>query len=175
MDNTSSKKGSGNVIFIIIIVVLLVALGGIFYYYHKKVGDLSEAAKSAMMAVQKKPAEDKMAMSMIPVTPPAMSDQQTQQLAAVTKKKTFNITGGNFYFVPNKITVKKGDEVTFVMTNAGGFHNLKIDELQVKTSTIKTGETTSITFTPTKVGSFVYYCGVPGHRAKGMWGTLVVE
>ena len=68
---------------------------------------------------------------MVAVTPPVISSQQTLQIAQGTEKtstqKTFNITGGNFYFVPNKITVNKGDTVTLVMTNAGGFHNINID------------------------------------------------
>lgn len=110
---------------------------------------------------------------------PAVSTQQTQQLAdgllKTTAEKTFNITAGNFYFVPNKITVNKGDKVTFVLTNAGGMHNLVIDELGVNIPTIQTAQAESATFTATKSGSFVYYCSVPGHRQKGMWGTLTVN
>src|SRR5258706_5556461 len=113
------------------------------------------------------------------VTPPALSEQQQQQLVAGTSatstQKTFNITAGNYYFVPNKIMVNKGDNVTLVMTNAGGFHDLVIDELQVKTTLVKTGEAATATFTASKIGTYTYYCSVKGHKEKGMLGTIVVQ
>jgi len=167
----------------IVIVILLIAVGGEYFYFYSQ----HKAASQAMMAPT---ANQKMmmkkggkgmppGMSMTAVTPPPMSDQQTQQITAGTDKtstkKTFNITAGNFYFVPNKITVNKGDQVTFVMTNAGGFHDLVIDQLGVKTPVVKTSEAATATFTASKSGSFVYYCNVSGHKAKGMWGTLVVQ
>src|SRR5581483_3488501 len=114
-----------------------------------------------------------------PLKAPALSDQQNEQLEygtdKTTTKKTFNISAGSYFFAPNKITVNKGDQVTFIMTNVGGLHNLVIDELGVKTTPVMTGNTITATFTASKTGSFVYYCSVPGHRAKGMWGTLVVQ
>ncbi len=119
------------------------------------------------------------AMTMTAVTPPPASDQQTQQLiegtSTTSTQKTFNITGGDFYFVPNKITVNKGDSVTFNFTNGGGVHNLKIDELGVNMPTSTSGQTETATFTASKTGSFVFYCAIPGHREKGMWGTLIVQ
>src|SRR5258706_5588704 len=113
------------------------------------------------------------------VTAPPLSDQQPQQLIAGTSasstQKIFNITAGNYYFVPNKITVNKGDSVTFAVANAGGFHDLVIDELQVKTPLVKTGETATVTFTASKTGTYIFYCIVRGHKEKGMLGTIVVQ
>lgn len=110
---------------------------------------------------------------------PALNEQQTQQLATsaskTSKQKTFNISGGNFYFTPNAITVNKGDKVTFILENVAGVHDLVIDELKVKTPVIQTGGTATVSFTASKSGSFVYYCDIPGHRQKGMFGTLVVQ
>lgn len=179
-----SKSGSGKTILYVIIVILLVGLVGEYYYFHNK--DRAMMAMSSqngshqmMMMKGQKGMGGMPGMAMIAVTPPPVSAQQTQQLAegtdTSTTKKTFNITGGNFYFVPNKITVNKGDQVTFVMTNAGGVHNINLDAFGVKSTTIKTAEATSVTFTASKIGSFVYYCSIPGHRQKGMWGTLTVQ
>lgn len=132
---------------------------------------------SREQGIEKKPSMR--GMMMVALTPPPLSDQQAQQattgISTVTTQKTFNITGGNFYFVPNKITVNKGDQVTFVMVNAGGVHDLIIDELGIKTPVIHTGETASVTFTASRAGSFVYYCDIPGHRTKGMWGNIIVQ
>jgi len=178
------SKGSSTqkTILYIIIVILLVVVAGEYYYFHHKIASMSmQGSNHPMMMAGKgmKGMHGMPGMAMMAVTPPPLSDQQTQQITEgtdkSTTKKTFNITGGNFYFVPNKITVNKGDQVTLVMTNAGGVHNINIDELGVKSSTIKTGEATSVTFTASKTGSFVYYCSIPGHRAKGMWGTLTVQ
>ena len=171
-------------IYIVIIVVLLGVIG--YLHFHNKTQQQAMmAANHPTMATGGKmmPPGGKgkggMNMAMMAVTPPPVSDQQQQQLTDGTDKsstsKTFNITGGNFYFVPNKITVNQGDKVTFVMTNAGGFHDLVIDELGVKTAMTKTGDAVTATFTASKKGSFVYYCSVPGHRQKGMWGTLTVQ
>lgn len=166
-----------HIIYLVIIIVLLAVIGGEYHYFSGKVAGMSMAKPSGMPAMSKNGKAGAMPMEV--VTPPVESDQQKQQLTDGTSKtsseKTFNITGGNFYFVPNKITVNKGDKVTFVMTNAGGFHDLVIDELGVKTAVVKTGATVTATFTASKSGSFVYYCDVPNHRKKGMWGTLIVQ
>ncbi len=173
-------------IYIVLILLLIGAIGVVYYHYHQKVAILTAMVIEADNKQANNPrlgnnggSGSQSGMPMTQSSPPPVSDQQTSQLTLGTDttvtKKTFNITGGNFYFVPNQITVNKGDEVTFVMTNAGGVHNLVIDELNVKASTIKSGETESVTFTATKTGSFVYYCAIPGHREKGMFGTLVVQ
>jgi uncharacterized cupredoxin-like copper-binding protein len=35
-------------------------------------------------------------------------------------------------------------------------------------------ETALALFRPTESGAYTFYCGVPGHRAAGMVGTLLV-
>jgi len=175
-NNTTKIHG----IYIGIIVVLLLVMAGGFYYLHKqaKANYAMVQGASTMRARTGMPMGGR-GMGMMAVTPPPVSDQQQQQVAdgtsTKTTEKTFNITAGNFYFVPNKITVNKGDKVTLVVTNAGGFHDIVIDELSVKSPVIKTANAAMVTFTASKSGSFVFYCDVPGHRQKGMWGTLMVQ
>lgn len=117
---------------------------------------------------------------MQPQPPAELTDEQSSQVKAgetthEPTSLTFNITGGSFYFTPNAIKVKKGDKVKIIFTNAGGMHNLMLDEFQVKMDPIKTGETTSVEFIADKAGTFEYYCGVGKHRQMGQKGTLVVE
>lgn len=176
---TKSSSSKIHTTYIAIIVILLVGIAGCFYLLHKN-SERKEATQTLMMQSGKAPIGKGMGgMMMAAATPPPLSDQQTQQItagtASATTQKTFNITGGNFYFVPNKITVNKGDQITFVMTNAGGVHDLVIDELSIKTPVIHTGDAATVTFTVSKTGSFVYYCDIPGHKAKGMLGTLIVQ
>lgn len=161
---------------LICIIFLAIAVGEYFYFHAKEVKD----TQNSMISLKNGVSTGKMPrMAMVAQKSPPLSDQQTQQLAAGTNtsltQKTFNITGGNFYFTPNKITVNKGDQVTFVMTDAGGVHDILIDEYSVRSPIVKTGSAVSVTFTASKTGSFVYYCNVQGHRQRGMFGTLTVQ
>ncbi|HSW87829.1 MAG TPA: plastocyanin/azurin family copper-binding protein [Candidatus Saccharimonadales bacterium] len=163
---------------IIIFFLILVIVGGFFYLNNKAITNIGVATKQ-IEQINKRGLPVMGGMRIEPVTPPALSDQQTQQImlgsSTSISEKTFNITAGNFFFVPNKIIVNKGDKVTFVIINAGGLHDIVIDELGVKSSLSKTAQTQTVIFIATKKGSFTYYCNVPGHKAKGMMGTLVVQ
>jgi plastocyanin len=99
------------------------------------------------------------------------------QASDTEEVKTFAIISGNdFSFTPSTLTVKKDETKKVVFTNTGKYpHNFVIDELGVKSATINFGDTTEVTFTANKVGSFPFYCGVGTHREKGMVGTLTVE
>ena len=116
---------------------------------------------------------------MQPITPPPMTDVQTTELkngtSTATTQKTFHVAGGNFFFVPTEMKVNKGDTVTVVFDDVGGFHDFIIDELNVKTKRIQTNGQDTITFTADKAGSFEYYCSVGTHRQLGMKGTLIVQ
>lgn len=114
-----------------------------------------------------------------PVTPAPLTQEQKQQLAlgtsTQTTSKTFTIVGGNFYFSPNRITVNKGDHVTFVFRNAGGHHNLVFPDFQTGTPTILTGQTAKVTLIANDTGSFRFICTIAGHVQLGMWGILTVK
>ena len=117
---------------------------------------------------------------MEPKTAPELTAAQSQELqagAAAHKPKTltFNVVGGNFYFTPSIIHVKKGDTVKIIFKNAGGMHNWVLDEFKVAMEPILAQETATVEFVADKSGSFEYYCSVSQHRQMGMKGTLVVE
>lgn len=89
--------------------------------------------------------------------------------------KEFVVSGQNFSFTPNSLTVKKGDKVKITFQSIDGFHDFKIDEYGVATKQLKSPAEEVLEFTADKVGSFEYYCSVGTHRAMGMFGTLKVE
>jgi nitrosocyanin len=89
--------------------------------------------------------------------------------------KEFTVSGSNFAFTPNAMTVKKGDKVRITFKNSNGSHDLKIDEFNVNTGILASGVQKTVEFTADKTGSFQYYCSVGSHRAMGMWGTLTVQ
>ncbi len=89
--------------------------------------------------------------------------------------KVINITAKRFEFVPNQITLKKGEPVKLVLTSADVTHGfylktLKIDEV------IESGKTTEVNITPQTAGTFLlicdHFCGV-NHGAMNM--KVIVE
>ncbi|PJC37075.1 hypothetical protein CO046_02365 [Candidatus Peregrinibacteria bacterium CG_4_9_14_0_2_um_filter_53_11] len=86
--------------------------------------------------------------------------------------QTVAMVSGNLFFRPNAVTAKVNQPLTITFTNTG-FHTFTIDALGVDVD-LRNKPTGSVTFTPTKTGSFEFYCAIPGHRAAGMVGTLTV-
>lgn len=89
--------------------------------------------------------------------------------------KEFVVVGSPFKFSMNEIRVAEGDKVRIVFKNEKGTHDWKIDEFNAATKVIQTGEEDIVEFVADKAGTFEYYCSVGDHRAKGMFGKLVVE
>lgn len=88
--------------------------------------------------------------------------------------KEFTVTGKNYSFAPESLSVKKGDTVRLTFVNEVGNHDLRIDEFGVKTKIIKAGEKDTVEFIVDKVGTFEYYCSVGKHRENGMKGSFTV-
>ncbi len=89
--------------------------------------------------------------------------------------KEFTVNGSNFQFVPNQITINKGDTVKITFKDDDGTHNLVIDGYGVTTHIIQGGSEDSIQFVADKIGNFEYYCSIGSHRDLGMKGILTVE
>lgn len=85
-----------------------------------------------------------------------------------------NMTGQNFRFNPDEITVNQGEKVRVVLTALDMPHDFDVDELGVDGPIASPGETIEIEFTADQAGEFKYYCSVGSHRQNGMVGKLVV-
>ena len=94
---------------------------------------------------------------------------------SVAEARKFDIVGSNFTFDVKEVRVKKGDVVNLHLKSKDGFHDLVINEFNVQSKQISTGEETNVVFTADKTGTFEYYCSVGNHRAMGMIGKLIVE
>lgn len=105
----------------------------------------------------------------------SMMDEGAEDDAMMGEVQVLDIEGGAFYFDPNEITVKKGDTVKIVLTSVDMMHDFVIDELDVQTPIIQSGDTGEVEFTATKAGTYEFYCSVGEHRANGMVGTLIIE
>ena len=82
------------------------------------------------------------------------------------------VQGGEFFFNLSSQTAKLGTD-TFVFKNVGHIgHDFAI--AGKTTPVINPGQTTKLTVTFNKSGSYPYYCTVPGHASAGMKGVLKV-
>lgn len=147
----------------ILIIVLVAGLG--YFLTQRNRTETSNVQLNSQEAVQ----EDSMA------NPNPSAENQSTETAVMSDSSIITVEGGAFYFKPSTIKVKKGQKVTIEFKNAGGSHDFTIDELNVKTKTIGSGETAKVEFTANKAGSFEFYCSVGNHRQMGMKGTLTVE
>ncbi|MDG5788827.1 plastocyanin/azurin family copper-binding protein [Evansella sp. AB-P1] len=91
-----------------------------------------------------------------------------------------DVVGEEFKFVPEKVTISKGEEVTMTFTNNDQvFHNLIVDNIPTSNGhnqiylEAEVNEEDSVSFTATEAGTYEMYCDEPGHEQ--MVGTLVVE
>ena len=106
---------------------------------------------------------------------PGAATSPTQPTPNSTKL-ALSVPGAQLAYNTKLLSAKAGS-VTIAMTNMSPLeHNVTIAEgskVLGATPTFK-GGTKSITLS-LKPGKYVFYCSVPGHRAAGMEGTLVVK
>lgn len=69
------------------------------------------------------------------------------------------ITARRFAFMPNQVTLKRGQPVVLVLKSADVAHGLRFRELDLNIKAGK-GQTTEVPFTPTKDGDFTGKCSV---------------
>lgn len=85
-----------------------------------------------------------------------------------------NVTSFDIYFEPAEVTIPANTDVPFTLPNDGAAaHNFSIDELGI--SVDQAPGSTQETVINAPPGTYEYYCNVPGHKAAGMVGTLIVE
>lgn len=89
-------------------------------------------------------------------------------LSTHTKEHVVEMTKNRF--VPDKITIKKGDSIKFI-NKSNNFHNVVIEKLKIRTKLIKKGD--FLVIKSDQVGRFTYYC--QPHKSMGMVGEIVIE
>ena len=102
---------------------------------------------------------------------------------------------GKMQFIPERIDVKKGDQVHFIIQNKGVLKheftlasvedNNKHAELMKKypdmehddpnAKSVDPGKSAEILWRFSKTGTFEFACLIPGHREAGMHGTVTVK
>ena len=96
------------------------------------------------------------------------------RLAAGTPNEV-SIAASKFEFTPDTVKARVGVPITFVLTSLDRIHGFKMPDFALRTDIIPDRET-RVTITPTKPGSFTFFCDVfCGDGHEDMAGTLVVE
>jgi uncharacterized cupredoxin-like copper-binding protein len=102
---------------------------------------------------------------------------------------------GKMMFIPDRMSIRRGEQVRFILTNIGQLEhefvlattaeNVKHAEEMKKNPDmehddpnarrVKPKEKAEIIWRFTKAGEFEYGCLIPGHREAGMTGKIVVK
>jgi uncharacterized cupredoxin-like copper-binding protein len=108
---------------------------------------------------------------------------------------TMKESDGKMMFIPDKLEIKRGEQVRFILTNTGELEhefvlasteeNLKHAEEMKKNPDmehddpnarrVKPKKKDEIVWRFTKAGQFEYGCLIPGHREAGMTGVINVK
>jgi len=108
---------------------------------------------------------------------------------------TMRESDGKMLFVPDRIEIRRGEQIKFVLRNNGELdheivlatlaENLKHMEEMKKNpdmehddpnaKRLKPKTTGEIVWLFTKAGTFDFSCLIPGHRESGMHGTIIVK
>ncbi len=100
---------------------------------------------------------------------PPSSRQSTSALAT-----SVDLSLEDIRFDQSKISIPSDTDVVFHLTNKGAIvHNINIDELNFHSGDIQPGASVELTLSAS-VGTYTYYCNIPGHEAAGMKGELTV-
>ncbi len=71
------------------------------------------------------------------------------------------VVSSNWKFAPGSITVHVNQPVELALTSKEGVHGIESSDLKIPNTMILPGSSKTITFTPTKVGTYVIHCNLP--------------
>lgn len=125
----------------------------------------------------------------------AVGEPGTAEDASRTVEIRITDADGNMAFLPTTLEVKRGEQIKFVLSNAGAVdHEFLIDTVANNAAhkeamaadpemqhaepngrRLKPGEKAELVWHFTKPGSFEMACLIPGHYESGMKGSIVVK
>ena len=96
------------------------------------------------------------------------------QPAAAEQTQFIRLKAHMFTFAPDEIVVKKGVPVTLELMSIDRIHGFNLPDFHIRT-TIEPWVSTTISFTPDKVGRFIFACDhFCGDGHDDMSGVIVV-
>jgi plastocyanin len=105
---------------------------------------------------------------------PEASPEASTSPEAMDTGADLQVTAIDIAFKETELKAPADTDVMITLTNTGvAQHNLAIEGTDYVTPLLNKGENASLTIN-LPAGEYIYYCTVPGHRAAGMAGTLIV-
>jgi cytochrome c oxidase subunit 2 len=94
---------------------------------------------------------------------------------AASEPRVIDITAKRFAFVPDKVTLKRGETVTLRLHSEDVTHGFFMRKLKIDTE-VEAGKSTDVTITPDTAGSYTTICDhFCGANHGNMKMTIVVE
>ncbi len=90
----------------------------------------------------------------------------------------YSVRAEDYKFTPPNVTVKANQEVQITLNNgATQAHNWTVQGLdqQDTTGDVQAGKSSTVSFNPSKMGTFRVLCTIAGHESFGMVGQLIVQ
>lgn len=94
--------------------------------------------------------------------------------APTADARTVDIEASNFHFAPDRIELRKGEEIALALTSDDGPHDFAVDGLGL-VADVGGGGTSTQRLRIDQPGTYTFSCTIPGHRDGGMEGSLVVK
>jgi cytochrome c oxidase subunit II len=73
---------------------------------------------------------------------------------------SIDIVASNWKFTPGTITIPAGEPTTLRLTSSEGVHGIASKDLNIPDTTIVPNKFVTVTFTPSKAGTYVVHCSV---------------
>ena len=165
------NSGSNRNILIFVVIAVVVLVGVLVFSASNKQDEVTETVNvDSLTQPVNETNTDEMMVEEDKIIMNAPEENETME-----EIRVIEVEGGSFYYKPNEIRIKAGEKVKITLNSVDMMHDFVIDELNVRTPIIKSGETTSIEFSVEEPGEYEFYCSVGQHRANGMFGKLIVE
>ena len=87
----------------------------------------------------------------------ALGSSLGNYVTAEPTERVIKITAKAFEYIPNEITLKKGEPVVLELTSQDLFHGFNISDLGLRAD-LPPGMTARVRLTPDKTGNFEFHC-----------------
>lgn len=101
------------------------------------------------------------------------STSDADNRAVVEGAREIEVTGEDFSFEPDEISVQAGEDVTIAFTAEDIEHDVTVKGVGHVVHATK-GETEMGGLRIDDPGTYAFWCSIPGHKAAGMTGAVVV-
>lgn len=104
----------------------------------------------------------------------AFADATGPAIRVAATSQPITLTTSNWKFAPAEITVRVNQSVTLRLTSAEGVHGIQSSDLGIPQTLIEPGSSKTVTFRPTKPGTYTVHCSMFCGQGHGDM-TLVIR